>query len=215
MRDQLLSRRVTVLEKLFDVINAKLFANELQPVVITISPDTTKGAYGWFTVGKRWSTGTDDDAKRYHEINISAEYCNRPIKAIAETLIHEMVHLYCSQNGIKDTSNRGNYHNTRFASACETHGLHTTKTRYGYSKTFLQDSTSEWLDSLQLKDLDLFRISGKKERGTEDEGGETKPRVRWFKLVCPVCGEVIKVKKLGKFYCANSHEPVEMMFTDK
>ena len=122
MSEQLLSRRVEKLEKLFDLLNAHLFEGKLQPVVITISPDTTKGAYGWFTVGKRWSTGTEDDAQRFHEINICAEWCNRPIKAIVATLIHEMVHLFCSQNGIKDTSNRGNYHNSRFAAAAKEHG---------------------------------------------------------------------------------------------
>ena len=53
MSEQLLSRRVQELEKLFDVLNAHLFGGEFQPVVITISPDTTRGAYGWFTVGKR------------------------------------------------------------------------------------------------------------------------------------------------------------------
>ena len=210
MSEQLLSRRVQELEKLFDVLNAHLFGGELQPVVITISPDTTRGAYGWFTVGKRWSTGTGDDARRYHEINICAEWCNRPIKAIVATLIHEMTHLFCSQNGIKDTSNRGNYHNTRFATAAKTHGLTVEKTRYGWSKTALTEETSAWLDTLNLKEFELFRISAQKESNTEGEDSK-REYTKWIKLVCPVCGEVIKVRKLGNYYCGNNHEPVKML----
>ena len=209
MTDQLLSRRVEKLEELFNTINAHLFGGQLQPVVITISPDTTRGAYCWFTVGKRWSTGMDKDAKRYHEINICAEWCNRPIKEIVATLIHEMVHLFCSQNGIKDTSNRGNYHNTRFADAAKAHGLEVEKSRYGWSRTSLSEETSAWVESLKLENFDLFRVSAKNETNTE--GDTPKSYGRWIKMVCPVCGEVIKVKKVGKYYCGNDHDPVAML----
>lgn len=209
MTDQLLSRRVEKLEELFNTINAHLFGGKLQPVVITISPDTTRGAYGWFTVGKRWSTGMDKDAKRYHEINICAEWCNRPIKEIVATLIHEMVHLFCSQNSIKDTSNRGNYHNTRFADAAKAHGLRVEKSRYGWNRTSLSEETSAWVESLKLENFDLFRVSAKNETNTEGEG--KREYTKWIKMVCPVCGEVIKVKKVGKYYCGNEHDPVAML----
>lgn len=35
------------LEDLFSKFNGKFFKNELETPVITVSPDTTKGAYGW------------------------------------------------------------------------------------------------------------------------------------------------------------------------
>lgn len=37
------------LEKLFSMFNQRFYNGELQIPVITISPDTTKGAYGWCT----------------------------------------------------------------------------------------------------------------------------------------------------------------------
>lgn len=203
-----LSLRVSVLEKIFSILNERFFQSKLQPVVITISPDTTRGAYGWFTVGKRWSTGMDKDAKRYHEINICAEWCNRPIDAIVETMLHEMCHLYASQNGIHDTSNRGNYHNSRFATVARNHGLNVEKTRYGWSETSLQESTAAWVRELKLEGLNLFRLSAKNESRTTGE----KPSVsRWTKLVCPTCGRVIKVKESGAYYCGNGHEPTIML----
>lgn len=43
------------LENLFSKFNEKFYGGELQKAVITVSPDTTKGAYGWCTAWKAWS----------------------------------------------------------------------------------------------------------------------------------------------------------------
>ena len=45
------------LENLFSKFNEKFYNGELQTPVITVSPDTTKGAYGWCTAWKAWSNG--------------------------------------------------------------------------------------------------------------------------------------------------------------
>lgn len=36
-------------EKLFSKFNEQFYEGQLQAPVITVSPDTTKGAYGWCT----------------------------------------------------------------------------------------------------------------------------------------------------------------------
>ena len=77
------------LEELFDTFNAHLFNNELEKPVITVSPDSTSGAYGWCTTQKIWKSSDEE----FYEINICAEHLNRDIKEICGTLIHEMVHL--------------------------------------------------------------------------------------------------------------------------
>ena len=78
------------LSRLYDYVNDKLFDNELEKPVITIQTDEKNKAYGWFTLKKVWKESEEDEGS--YEINISAQYLNRPISAITATLIHEMCH---------------------------------------------------------------------------------------------------------------------------
>ncbi len=55
MNKQSLQPIIEKLESLFSKFNEKFYNNELQTPVITVSPDTTKGAYGWCTAWKAWS----------------------------------------------------------------------------------------------------------------------------------------------------------------
>lgn len=48
-------------EKLFSKLNERFYNNELQAPVITISPDTTKGAYGWCTGWRAWAEKSPKD----------------------------------------------------------------------------------------------------------------------------------------------------------
>lgn len=66
------------LESLFSTFNGKFFNGELQKPVITVSPDTTRGAYGWCTSWKAWKQG--DDSEGFFEINMCAEHLNRPFE---------------------------------------------------------------------------------------------------------------------------------------
>ena len=78
------------LENLFSKFNARFFADKLEKPVITVSPDHTRGAYGWCTGWKAWKAGEDEG---HYEINLCAEYLNRPFEETCGTLIHEMVHV--------------------------------------------------------------------------------------------------------------------------
>ena len=55
------------LENLFSKFNARFFADQLEKPVITISPDHTRGAYGWCTGYKAWKAGDDEG---HYEINL-------------------------------------------------------------------------------------------------------------------------------------------------
>ena len=100
----MLSKDNALFEKAFDVLNRVYFNAELPKVMITIQ--SRPKAYGYITCNEVW---TDTD-RSYYEINITAEYLNRPIENVLATLQHEMVHLYCMVNGIQDTSKAGRYH---------------------------------------------------------------------------------------------------------
>ena len=49
MKETSLKPVIEKLENLFSKFNEKFYNGELQARVITVSPDTTKGAYGWCT----------------------------------------------------------------------------------------------------------------------------------------------------------------------
>ena len=128
------SRVAGQLEKMFRLLNNHFFDGALPEVVISLKK--TVGAYGHFTCGKVWQAG---DERRY-EINISSPTLNRPIEETCATLLHEMCHLACAvgygskildadgnPEPIKDTSNNGVYHNKRFKSMAEAHGLEVEK----------------------------------------------------------------------------------------
>ena len=73
--------------KLIFKVHARFFADKLEKPVITVSPDHTRGAYGWCTGWKAWKAGEDEG---HYEINLCAEYLNRPFEETCGTLIHEM-----------------------------------------------------------------------------------------------------------------------------
>ena len=105
------------LERAYRILNKVYFEDKLPEAVITIQ--SSQRAYGHITVGKVWQDNWDS----YHEINISAEYLNRPVENIIATLLHECCHLYAMENNIKDTSNNYRYHNKRFKEIAEKRDL--------------------------------------------------------------------------------------------
>lgn len=163
MKENSLKPVIEKLEDLFSKFNEKFYNNELDKPIITVSPDTTKGAYGWCTAWKAWSTQEkvtdfskmkpeDIEAMKkegFYEINICAEYLSRPFDKVAQTLLHEMVHLYNLQVGVQDTSRGGTYHNKKYKEAAEKHGLTVEKdAKYGWTKTSLNDEAQAFVDSL-------------------------------------------------------------------
>ena len=106
----------------FNYFNEKLFDGKLKMPIITIQSQGRKSVYGWFFANS-WSEGGE---KSYNEINMAAENINRSKDQQCETLIHEMVHLYNSQEGLKDC-NALQYHNNHFKAGCDMVGLHCEK----------------------------------------------------------------------------------------
>ncbi len=125
-----MSEVIEVLENIFDKLNMLYFCNSLPKAVITVQ--SAPHAYGHCSVEKIWET----DSTVMYEINLSAEFINRPIKDTAAALCHEMVHLYCLEKGIADTSQKGRYHNKNFKAEAEARNLILTYDRTnGYSQT--------------------------------------------------------------------------------
>lgn len=115
---------VTKLESLFDILNRVYFDNALPKPVITVQ--STPKAYGHCSTKKIWKSESDGQ----YEINIGAEFLNRPSANTAATMCHEMVHLYCLVNEIQDTCQKGRYHNKTFKAEAEARDL-----EIGYDRT--------------------------------------------------------------------------------
>lgn len=140
----------------------------------------------------------------FYEINICAEHLARPFEQVAETLLHEMVHLYNLQIGVQDTSRGGTYHNKKYKEAAEKHGLTVEKdAKYGWTKTSLNDEAKAFVDGMQDKKFELHRKSLSKIPGA----AKTKQSSR--KYVCPMCGCIIRATKEVHVICGDCNVEFE------
>lgn len=187
---------ITELNKAFSFFNETFFKNELPTPIITIQHQgNRKNILGWFTLMEIWTN--NEQTQKNYEINITAEYMNRPIKEILCTMMHEMIHLYCRINNIQDVSRNGYYHNIRFQKACNEHGLDTHKdTKLGYSHTTFKKEHAE-LPIFTSINSEAFSMS----RRPELAGGKKKSSIR--KYVCPKCRNIARTTKVtNSLYCS-------------
>ena len=206
MKDNSLKNVIQDLEDLFQMFNDKYFECELAKPVITVSPNTAKvNELGWCTQYKAWKDL--DGEERYFEINICAEHLARQFTEVAGTMLHEMVHLYNLQNGVKDTSREGTYHNKKFKESAESHGLVVENTeKYGWAKTDLTEEakaeTESFMNFIEKTSFEIFREAEPEKEKKEKGGGKSSSR----KYVCPHCGLIIRATKEVKVLCFECNE---------
>jgi hypothetical protein len=202
------TKAVSGLREIYNHLNKDYYNNELPEVVITIQSSPKGKAYGWFAKD-RWAIETDKD-KAFHEINISAEYLSRPLENLCATLNHECVHLYCDINDIKDTSNKGVYHNKRFKEEAEKRDLIIEKAKtIGWSVTTPTEKFVEYVKGLKINE-DNFKFFRKlpmaiKAGGEEDK--ETKKKTK--KYTCPTCGASVRGEVGLEIGCKKCDEIME------
>lgn len=204
------NRVMQYLNKVFKLINSEYFDNELEMPTITIQ--STVGAYGHVTTSKVWKT---ESGKASYELNIGADYLDRPIENIVATLIHEGCHLYAMQNGIKDTSNRGVYHNKRFKALAEDRGLIIEKhSRYGWTITTPSEATINFCIDNDLQEVLITRHTGITFTGVgtgkNGNGTPVKPTApkkgNSIKWICPCCGAIVRSTKILNIVCGDCNE---------
>lgn len=210
---QNIKNNIAKLEEWFDRINEKFYQNSLNRPVLTIAPDGKRSSYGWFTTWKAWrEKGSDEQT---YEINLSANFMDRDQEEIIKTLMHEMVHLYCRENNIQDTSRCGTYHNMKYKEEAEKHGLEMFKNeKYGWTITQLKKETKEWIKTLEQtvfiyrEDASISR-KGNDNSDDDEEGGSTgttgttgiSKRKSSYKHVCPTCGNIARTTKVFPLIC--------------
>lgn len=206
MKNATILTTVEKLEKLFSILNEEIFNGELEKPVITVSADTVGGAYGWQTGWRAWQDIEEHDSEGYFEINICSDYLNREPVETAETMLHEMVHLYNSMKDVKDTSRGGTYHNKKFKVAAEDHGLNVEKgSKYGFHKTSFKSETKQLFDEkiAEWFKFDIYRPTPAKGQTV------TTKKSSMRKYVCPVCGTIIRATKEVHVMCFECGEMFE------
>ena len=197
------NRAAGYLNKIFDLLNAEYFESALSKPTITIQ--SSPSAYGHFSLREdTWvsKTGTS------HEINIGAGSLARPIEEVTATLLHEMVHYYNYENGVKDCSRGNTYHNKRFKEAAERCGLNVMHSeKYGWSHTMPGDELLSFVLENDLTDILLnrneemgYQITGTgTHSGTGHGAGKRPSSTR--KYVCPCCGNSVRATKNVNIGC--------------
>lgn len=198
------SRTAGYLEKLFRAINRDFFpGEEIQEPIITIQ--STPRAYGHVSVAKTWKRKGEDER---HELNVGAEWLERPIESLIGTLIHEMVHLYNMEHGVQDTSRGGTYHNKKFKAEAEKRGLIISHDdTIGWSITEPGDRVIEWVIANGWTEIEMSRrtspyIGGWTPKGLgggsgQQGAGTTKPKApsSTRKYQCPKCKNSFRATK--------------------
>lgn len=199
------------LVKVFKAINETYFQNQLEIPTITIQ--SSVGSYGHVSVQKVWHNQEHES----HELNLSADYLNRPIENVIATLIHEASHLWAMQNHIKDTSNQGIYHNKKFKTIAEQMGhLHIEKhPKYGWTITSPSEDTLDFIIQNNFQDILLVRQSsypfGGLSGGTNGDSSLPKPSMKkpssTRKYICLSCGNSFRATKNIRVLCMDCNVP--------
>lgn len=190
------SRAAGYLEKIFRTINNDSFGGLLEEPIITIQ--STPRAYGHVSVAKVWKKGEGER----HELNISADYLDRPIENLVATMIHEMVHLENLRNGIQDCSRGGSYHNKEFKTEAEKHMLHIEKhEKYGWTITSPTEELLDYIIHQGWEEIEISReisfpgfvgTSGGKATGTTAKPTSKPKGSNSRKHTCPCCGRIAR-----------------------
>ena len=203
-----MSRTMGYLEKMFRALNSKYFDNKLEEPIITVQ--STPRAYGHVTVNKSWRKGQE----HRHELNIGAGTLDRPIENIVSTLLHEMVHLWNLQTGVKDCSRGGSYHNKRFKQSAEERDLIISyDNTIGWSITEPSLQLIEFIIEQGWSDIQMNRIEWQYTPtgvGTGNKVGTTTPTTgkssHTRKYQCFCCGNSVRATKQINILCIDCNE---------
>ena len=200
----MIDKTISELYKIFHQLEKCLFEKPLEEPVILIQ-STKKKILGTCSVNKVWEKKNDKDANKY-EITIVAESLKRPTEEIVETLLHEMVHLWCSLEGIKDTSNNYVYHNNKYKTEAEAHGLEVKKGKtYGWAYAKLTEKTKGLIQSFQI-DESAFQYYREPILLPASSG----KKVVYNKYECPSCGLKISTYKTVNLKCGDCDKKMEI-----
>ena len=210
-------KTIETLEEIFDFFNCELFESALEKPVITVCQDRRGRAYGWMVPKRIWKENPEEDGAP--EINMCSQYLNRSFEETAQTMLHEMCHLFAFLKGIPDTSANGNYHNRNFKTIAEEHGLSVNKSRSnGYSRTAFTEESKKMLSKFMGSREFMYDIRPRASKEdfigeAEKEARENRSPIARHLYSCPTCGQKVKVYSISqKLLCATCNVPFEKQY---
>lgn len=178
------------LEVLFQHLNERYFDNTLPLPYITLYAGAKKngnGSHGSFYLDKYVNVNNDEDYK--HEIGIAGERLGDGIYQVAETLMHEMVHLYCTCNAIVDC--KGKSHTKKFKAECEKRDLICDKEQgIGWGRTEATLAFCDFIQSLIDDCIIDTHICDYARYTTFPETSSVQKK----SYICPCCGVKVNAK---------------------
>jgi hypothetical protein len=154
---------------------AAVFKPQKLPLpVIAVQTRGRRSALGWFAEDQWQVKGCGSESATYDEITICAEHLRAEPTDIAETLLHEMVHLSNALRGRRDCSTN-NYHTKVFWWRCAEVGLECRKEGHrGWAKTSLSPELRARVEAVNIDPaaFSIFRIDPEAERDI-DTGEDT------------------------------------------
>lgn len=216
------SKELDFLQSLSDYFKKELFNDELPPFLITL--EKIRGAFGYATTKAIYK----DNVLTYYQVavNFLLAKKNGSLEELADTLIHELIHLYCRKNNIKETSNAGRYHNKAFKKLAESKGLKTTQHKnFGFNTCGLQDGLKNKLinefsskyDNDYL--LSLFDIKEQSaQEGQEGQEGQAQQQAQQQGsknrnlqvYVCICCGMKVRAKNNARLLCLDCDQELTL-----
>lgn len=174
-------------EKIYGILNTTLFNGELSPICIVIG-NSNKSSYERCDVWKSKGQG-------YRQITLSSDVLNVSIYDAITSLLHEMIHHYCNNRGIKETSRNDVYHNKLFKKEAELRGLIVEyEPRNGHSILSPSNELKAFIDSKGWHvlwgqtNVKPIHIDGAKQSSTR-------------KYICPSCGNSVRATKIVNICC--------------
>lgn len=173
-----------LLYKIYDIFNKELFKGELPLCVINLGYNRGKkelSTLGRTYINLEWID--NDTGEVEYAIEITPLAINDGLHQVIETLLHEMVHVYCKMMNIKDCSKAGK-HNKEFKAIAENIGLIVEEDeKYGWTITTLTEQHYKLISNIEY-DKSIFNLECvvKPSENKEKKPKEKKPK---YKHYCP------------------------------
>lgn len=186
------------LQFLFRTLNENVFYNQFLTPQIYISVNTRC---------KNWSCNPFGNKGQYM-ITVHEEKLEDDFETIVMNMLHQMIHIFCFEHGLKDTSRNMRYHNKVFYQEGMKRGLLFS---FEPTKGYITEGIGEEIKILFQKELqqkERVKEAVRKDRvlrKTEEKIKRPFP----VKMKCPVCGMKARAKKTGSLICGKCNVYME------
>ncbi len=188
------------LQFLFRVLNENIFHNQFLVPQIYISVNTRC---------KNWRCNPFGDKGQY-VITIHEGKLEDDFETIVMNMLHQMIHIFCFEHGLKDTSRDMRYHNKIFYREGIKRGLvFSFEPKKGYITEGIGGGVRA-LFKAELRQEERIKDAVKRDKELKETAKKNKP-IRPFpvKMKCPVCGMKARAKKTGSLICGKCNVYME------